>query len=395
MKETLFMLLVEEDLEKIMQVLCHEFGIENTGGGNRVSVQNEEVALGFDVVTKEMQVEPEGFFKQQINNIWGHFHQVETEFMDVKINLLHQLKISGAFVIVNYELLSEGASEEMIFAVISQLLHHVDGLFLTEKGTRLLNKDNQLILSDSGESHVEHFYPMERPVPAHFLTDIPAEQMNRRQRSLDKLHQRDIFSPQWLPCIEGEEEAVCKTVREVALRGAALLAVSLHAEVLMTENLDVEKARSYSDNVREIFDCDEGLSEREKAFLQNSEPTQQESIHFSWQYECLTVMLWALGFVDELTFPDSICDVPAVVRKMMAFDSLQELIDAAHLRTAAELLDYADYIYRLDWACVDARVNHLPNPAAMEGGVVVERHKCLNWLIGSEGADWDGVDVST
>ena len=65
-----------------------------------------------------------------------------------------------------------------------------------------------------------------------------------------------------------------------------------------------------------------------------------------------------------------------------------------HARAAAEeLLSAADLIYRLDWACVDARVHGLPAPAGMDGGVVMERHKALNWLI--TGGEWDHVNVST
>lgn len=55
------------------------------------------------------------------------------------------------------------------------------------------------------------------------------------------------------------------------------------------------------------------------------------------------MLLWALGFVEDLFFPDHICDVPA--------------------------------------------------SAGMDGGVVMERHRALNWLI--SGDEWDEVDLST
>ncbi|MCB7514804.1 DUF4272 domain-containing protein [bacterium 210917-SL.2.15] len=66
-------------------------------------------------------------------------------------------------------------------------------------------------------------------------------------------------------------------------------------------------------------------------------------MQFIWQYEPLLVLLWALGFVEDLFFPDHICDVPA--------------------------------------------------STSMDGGVVMERHRALNWLI--SGDAWDEVDLST
>ena len=61
-----------------------------------------------------------------------------------------------------------------------------------------------------------------------------------------------------------------------------------------------------------------------------------------------------------------------------------------------ELLDQADLIYRLHWACVDARVMNMPAPQALEEGVVMERHRALFWLAGvDEMCGWDDVDLST
>lgn len=55
-----------------------------------------------------------------------------------------------------------------------------------------------------------------------------------------------------------------------------------------------------------------------------------------------------------------------------------------------------ELILCLDWACVDTRIHRLPSPAGLDGGVTVERHKSLNWPVGSEErADWDDVGTNT
>jgi hypothetical protein len=65
----------------------------------------------------------------------------------------------------------------------------------------------------------------------------------------------------------------------------------------------------------------------------------------------------------------------------------------ARVRSRDEILDEMDLIYRLDWACVDARLNDLAAPTGVQAGVVMERHKTLKWLISGE--NWDEVDLST
>ena len=67
------------------------------------------------------------------------------------------------------------------------------------------------------------------------------------------------------------------------------------------------------------------------------------------------------------------------------------------MRTPAEILDEADLIFRMDWACVEARLKNDPSLMGdLFQDVVVERHKGLNWIIGAYGADdWDTVAPHT
>jgi hypothetical protein len=60
-----------------------------------------------------------------------------------------------------------------------------------------------------------------------------------------------------------------------------------------------------------------------------------------------------------------------------------------------EILDQADLILRLDWACVNARVKKEPAPGNLDKGVVFERHHSLNWLINYMNQDWDNVSTDT
>jgi len=57
-------------------------------------------------------------------------------------------------------------------------------------------------------------------------------------------------------------------------------------------------------------------------------------------------------------------------------------------------LDQADLIYRYNWACVDARINNR-NIDNLDSGVVLERHRALNWLINYMNQDWDSFSTDT
>jgi hypothetical protein len=144
---------------------------------------------------------------------------------------------------------------------------------------------------------------------------------------------------------------------------------------------------------RDKFGIAAFLTPEEKAFIANPTPSPADRAKFTWRYECLAVMLWALGFDRELPRPDQLVDAGRVVKLVMD-KGPERLREGAHLRSAKELLDAADLIYRYDWACVDARIQSTP-PPPVNCEIVVERHHALNWLIGYLGQDWDDVSTDT
>jgi hypothetical protein len=67
----------------------------------------------------------------------------------------------------------------------------------------------------------------------------------------------------------------------------------------------------------------------------------------------------------------------------------------ATLRSKQEVLDQADLILRLGWACDDARMAQKLAPGNLNPEIVVERHHTLNWLIRYLNQEWDDVTTDT
>ena len=61
------------------------------------------------------------------------------------------------------------------------------------------------------------------------------------------------------------------------------------------------------------------------------------------------MLLRSIGFVDTLERPEKIIDVPLTVQ-IFVDNKRDGLIAKAKLRSAAEILDAADLIYRYHWA---------------------------------------------
>ncbi|MGE0164354.1 MAG: DUF4272 domain-containing protein [Dongiaceae bacterium] len=135
------------------------------------------------------------------------------------------------------------------------------------------------------------------------------------------------------------------------------------------------------------------MSPQERSFIDDTAPPRDACVQMSWRYECLWVLLWALGLINELGSPDRQMD-PAVAMGIIDNLGRERLAAQARLRPAGELLDAADLIYCCHWAVRDAEFFGREPPPGLDPGVVRERHHALNWLIG-HGEDWDEVSTDT
>ncbi|HKS16922.1 MAG TPA: DUF4272 domain-containing protein [Planctomycetota bacterium] len=211
------------------------------------------------------------------------------------------------------------------------------------------------------------------------------EALARRDRSILTLKKEGIPYLTDLPVIETEAEAKRRSAEEVADRAIALSLVAVKGEGLDQETLLKILAK---------YGREDSFTAKEKSFIHNPFPTEHDRVQFTWRYECYWVLLWALGFIDQLSRPDGICDVPRATSILMDLGRAG-FLKSANLLPMSEILDAADLIYRYHWAVVDARVNGKELPSGLDPGVVMERHYALNWLIGAGDEDWDDIHTNT
>lgn len=215
------------------------------------------------------------------------------------------------------------------------------------------------------------------------------EALARRERSNARLRTAGIPVNANLPVIETQTEAALRSADAIVRRAIALVLVAVKGEG-PRGGIDEVLVR----NLVLRFEAQNDFSPNEASFIGNPAPSDQERIQFVWRYEAVHPLLWAIGFVDRLGPADQIIDVQgttAIFREM----GRAGLIGGAKLRPAAEVLDEADFVYRAHWAVKDARVRGAQTPAGLDAGVVVERHRALNWLIGYMGQAWDDVSTDT
>ena len=145
------------------------------------------------------------------------------------------------------------------------------------------------------------------------------------------------------------------------------------------------------------------LTPKEQKIISGNNVSEAEAINAAWKYESIWALLWALGVVEELSFPNQICDCDLVMGTMERFKNLDDFMANTTLRPMEEILQALDLHYRYHWAAVNARVNG-SDPAGIDEGIVMERRAGLEWLCckGEENDNlsdtynaWDYPDLNT
>lgn len=211
---------------------------------------------------------------------------------------------------------------------------------------------------------------------------------DRKATSESKLRALGVPINEHLPMIESEDEVELRLPDEVLRRLVALWSVVdkafLRSESQSTTYIVTHRMQSWLSNV-------------ERPFLLDEKPTERDCIHFSWQLEALYFVAWCGGLLECSEVPNDESSVKSILDLFpVGAEQPDRLRAAIRLRDKAEVLDRADLLYRLHWAVRNAKLTGSSAPNGINGGVVQEWHRAVNWMIRYDSEDdWDQVGTDT
>ena len=257
------------------------------------------------------------------------------------------------------------------------------------KEQHFLDRNLQLLLDTKGNCTVDD---LSVSISSQYY-DTPVEELSIAQKSRksgneDFIKQHGIRINPHLPCSPDATHITLRTPEEIARRVSILAVINLFA----FDSVSADEATDYLRRYH-LWDF---VTPGEKDLLDN--PTEDKKRLATWKCEAVWALMWTLGKVPELGFPDQLCQLNEIAPADYPVgpdknpnDFIQS-VRSGH--SAGEILDVRDLYYRLHWACTDARLSNT-DLKAVHPGVVYERYYTFNWLIGYKGQEWDSISCDT
>lgn len=215
---------------------------------------------------------------------------------------------------------------------------------------------------------------------------------DRREKSNVKIKGMGIACMEMLPLRESSKEARLKSLDEICNRAiACLLAIQL-AEDVHNERGCEESMELFLD-LLEKYEASEYLLEKEKRLFDGTY-TKQDAIDVCWTYEAYWSLVWTLGLVEDISYPNTICDVVRAIKLVSDTDGKEAFKAQCRLRGIEEILDMLDLHYRYHWVRVEKRLRPATEIKDLNPEIVIERRRRLEWLI-SEENDWFDIPMNT
>jgi hypothetical protein len=225
----------------------------------------------------------------------------------------------------------------------------------------------------------------------------------RKNRSIEILQAQNVPFIEHLPLRYETNEVIPRDKKEVIERLAcSFTSIMCALSIGKKEYTEQDRVYMTQDFLSNKYHALELLTPMEQQVIAGT-ISEAGAINAAWKYESIWVLLWALGVVEELSFPNQICDCDLVMGTMERFKNLDDFMANTTLRPMEEILQALDLHYRYHWAAVNARVNG-SDPAGIDEGIVMERRAGLEWLCckGEENDNltdtynaWDYPDLNT
>ncbi len=203
--------------------------------------------------------------------------------------------------------------------------------------------------------------------------------LDRKEQTEKFLTSLGIPVYEQLPVIEEEKDIQLRSVQEIAARMMILTYLNCIATQQDLQPVLLEYLKTHG--------LWEKVSGQEKILFEKELFTEEETDLIASRAEAIWVLLWAINKIDRLALPTEEADVDVLFTLLPPFmEDPSDYIAEASIRSVSDILNEADFIFRLNWTMSKTPLEGL------NARVAFERYFTINWIT-SLRKEWDDQPV--
>ena len=153
-----------------------------------------------------------------------------------------------------------------------------------------------------------------------------------------------------------EKDVKIRKKWEIIRKVVAIVITRIAAQTFLEKKENMLKNLS---DIIEIFEkkyqFKEFLTKREREFLENKKENYQLNVEFYFRLETAQTLLWVLS-IDKLPDLNNFSDLAEII-EILENENLKSFARKCEIRSKNQILDVLDYMYRLNWANVEIKLN--------------------------------------
>lgn len=153
-----------------------------------------------------------------------------------------------------------------------------------------------------------------------------------------------------------EKDVKIRKKWEIIRKVVAIVITRIAAQTFLEKKENMLKNLS---DIIEIFEkkyqFKEFLTKREREFLENKKENYQLNVEFYFRLETAQTLLWVLS-IDKLPDLNNFSNLAEII-EILENENLKSFARKCEIRSKNQILDVLDYMYRLNWANVEIKLN--------------------------------------
>ncbi len=335
------------------------------------------------------------FIASHTSGMANYFSQVKTPLAELKENVLCQIRVFNCVTGITFDLNDNEDRTNYILNRLFEIAGDVNG-FLLYPSMQIFTSEGKLLFSAKGESQLTEFIPVGN---ADFLDGNRPEEaqadVERRLRSIALLEEKHIPYMEYLRSEVLESEARLRSRKEIVQRAAALFAVAVYSEVILSEDSGREEALFYFKKMEHLYGVESYLS-RPKPLISMIPIPNGKSVFSSY----------GVTNVRGACFGRQALSTTSPIRPRLSMCP-SWLLFSGNIKAAQDFFPKAFPVRSPKYWMQPILHFVTTGPVWMHEfmekklrlrrrGVVMERHYAFNWIIGAnDGADWDDIQPNT